>query len=74
MSIRASGQYDILVSFVFMPIGMIAFGPIAGSAGFERTLLAAAVIAAVTNVAVAFTPAVRAVTSAPPKPAATIAA
>jgi MFS family permease len=58
-------SYDILVSFVFMPIGMIAFGPISDSIGLERTLLAAAAIAAVTNVAVAFTPAVRAVTSAP---------
>lgn len=55
-------SYDILVSFVFMPVGMIVFGPIAGSVGFERTLLAAAAIVAVTNVAVAFAPAVRAVT------------
>lgn len=62
-------SYDILVSFVFMPIGMIAFGPIADWAGLEQTLLFAALIAAVTNVAVAFTPAVRAVTSTPPTPA-----
>jgi MFS family permease len=62
-------SYDILVSFVFMPIGMIAFGPIADWAGLERTLLFAALLAAVTNVAVAFTPAVRTVTSAPPTPA-----
>jgi hypothetical protein len=67
-------SYDILVSFVFMPIGMIAFGPIAGWIGYEHTLLAAAVIAAVTNLAVAFTPAVRAVTSATTTPAATMAA
>jgi MFS family permease len=57
-------SYDILVSFVFMPIGMIAFGPISDGIGLEHTLLAAAVLAAATNVAVAFTPAVRAVTRA----------
>jgi MFS family permease len=67
-------SYDILVSFVFMPIGMIAFGPIAEWLGFEHTLLAAGGIAAVTNLAVAFTPAVRAVTSASETPAATVAA
>ena len=58
-------SYDILVSFVFMPIGMIAFGPLTAWLGLEHTLLAAALIAAITNVAVAFTPAVRAVTGAP---------
>jgi MFS family permease len=67
-------SYDILVSFVFMPIGMIAFGPLTAWLGLEHTLLAAAVVAALTNVAVAFTPAVRAVTSAPKAPAATLAA
>jgi MFS family permease len=67
-------SYDILVSFVFMPIGMIAFGPISDGIGLEHTLLAAAVLAAATNVAVAFTPAVRSVTSAPETPAATLAA
>jgi MFS family permease len=59
-------SYDILVSFVFMPVGMVAFGPIADAVGFEWTLLAAAALAAVTNVAVAFIPAVRGV-SGPPK-------
>jgi len=67
-------SYDILVSFVFMPVGMIAFGPITGWIGLEHTLFAAAGIAAVTNLAVAFTPAVRAVTTAAPEPAQTIAA
>jgi MFS family permease len=67
-------SYDILVSFVFMPVGMIVFGPIAQAVGFEETLLAAAVITAVTNVAVAFTPAVRGVTAAPAAAAATMAA
>ncbi len=61
-------SYDILVSFVFMPIGMIAFGPLTDWIGLEHTLLAAAAIAAVTNLAVAFTPAVRAVTGAPAAP------
>jgi MFS family permease len=67
-------SYDILVSFVFMPVGMVVRGPIADAVGFERTLLAAAVVTAVTNVAVAFTPAVRAVTAAPAPAAATAAA
>jgi MFS family permease len=67
-------SYDILVSFVFMPIGMIAFGPISDWIGLEHTLLAAALVAAVTNLAVAFTPAVRAVTGTPETPAATLPA
>jgi MFS family permease len=67
-------SYDILVSFVFMPVGMIAFGPLSDWIGLEHTLLAAALIAAVTNLAVAFTPAVRAVTGASETSAATLAA
>ena len=54
-------SYDILVSFVFMPIGMVAFGPIAAVVGNEWTLLGAAAVAAVTNIAVAFAPGVRSV-------------
>ena len=53
-------SYDILVSFVFMPVGLLAFGPIGDAFGYEPTLLVAAGIAAVTNVAVALSPAVRA--------------
>lgn len=56
-------SYDILVSFVFMPIGMIAFGPIAHVLGYEWTLLGAALIVAVANLAVAIAPGVRAVES-----------
>jgi MFS family permease len=67
-------SYDILVSFVFMPVGMVAFGPIADWIGLERTLLFAAAVVAITNVAVAFTPAVRAVTRTQEAPAATVAA
>jgi hypothetical protein len=55
-------SYDILVSFVFMPAGMVAFGPIAEAAGAERTLLAAAALAATASIVVAFAPRVRAVT------------
>jgi len=63
-------SYDILVSFVFMPIGLLAFGPIGDAFGYEPTLLVAAGIAAVTNVVVAFSPAVRAEEAAPnPAPA-----
>ena len=61
-------SYDILVSFVFMPLGMVAFGPIAEHAGFERTLLAAAAVVAATNMFVALAPAVRAVTDRAEEP------
>ena len=54
-------SYDILVSFVFMPVGMILFGPLADAIGYEQTLLIAAALVAVTNVVVAFVPGVRAV-------------
>lgn len=59
-------SYDILVSFVFMPLGFIAFPLIAQSLGTEWTLLAAAAVAAATNLAVAAHPAVRAVTDDAP--------
>jgi MFS family permease len=61
-------SYDILVSFVFMPIGMLAFGPIAQQLGFTATLLGAAAVAVVTNVVVALVPGVHAVV-AEPRPA-----
>ena len=61
-------SYDILVSFVFMPFGMITFGPIADAVGFRPTLFGAAAAVLVTNLAVAFVPAVRAVLDgAPPE-------
>lgn len=52
-------SYDILVSFVFMPVGMIVVGPIADIVGREWTLVVAAAIVAVTNLAVAAVPSVR---------------
>jgi MFS family permease len=55
-------SYDLLVSFVFMPIGFVAFPLIARSVGNERTLLAAAGVCAMTNLVVALTPGVREVT------------
>lgn len=55
-------SYDILVSFVFLPIGLVTFPLIANAVGDERTLIATGIVCAVTNVAVAFTPGVRAVT------------
>ena len=61
-------SYDILVSFVFMPVGMIAFGPIAHFFGTEPTLLAAAGVAAATCVVVAFVPGVHAVEAARVEP------
>jgi MFS family permease len=67
-------SFDVLVSFVFMPVGMVTFGPIADAVGYEWTLLAAAAIVAVTNLALAFAPGVRAVTADAPVAPATIAA
>ena len=55
-------SYDVLVSFVFMPIGFVAFPLIAKGLGVETTLLVAAGLAAATSLAVALMPAVRAVT------------
>ena len=55
-------SYDILVSFVFMPVGMIVVGPIADEVGYMWTLAVAAAIVAVTNLAVAAVPAVRSLT------------
>jgi MFS family permease len=62
-------SYDILVSFVFMPIGMLAFGPIAQAIGFTATLLGAAALAVVTNLVVAVVPGVHAVVDPAPAPA-----
>jgi hypothetical protein len=42
-------SYDIPVSFVSMPIVLIAFGPIASWIGLEHTLLGAAALAAATT-------------------------
>jgi MFS family permease len=61
-------SYDILVSFLFMPAGMVAFGPIGDSLGYERTLLAAAAVVAITNLAVAFAPGVRSITAQAQEP------
>jgi MFS family permease len=57
-------SYDILVSFVFMPLGFIAFPLIANAFGTEQTLLAASAVCALTSLTVAFAPAVRAVAEA----------
>jgi len=59
-------SYDILVSFVFMPLGMVVFPLIADSVGYEWTLLGAALGCAVTSLAVALVPGVQAVTEEPP--------
>jgi MFS family permease len=61
-------SYDILVSFVFMPLGFVVFPLLARGLGYERTLLAAAVVTAATNLVVAFLPGVHAVTEAPVGP------
>jgi MFS family permease len=55
-------SYDILVSFVFMPLGFVAFPLIARVAGTEQTLVAAAIVCAATSLTVAFVPGVRQIT------------
>jgi MFS family permease len=62
-------SYDILVSFIFMPIGMIVVGPIADAVGNEWTLVVAAAIVATTNATVALAPGVRQLESPDPGPA-----
>ena len=52
-------SYDWLVSYLFMPIGFIAMGPLAESIGISTTLVVAAIGIAVTNLIVAVAPAVR---------------
>jgi hypothetical protein len=55
-------SYDILVSFVFMPIGFVAFPLISKTLGVEPTLLGAAAVATATCLATALVPGVRAIT------------
>jgi MFS family permease len=55
-------SYDILVSFIFMPIGFVAFPLISKPLGVEETLLGAAALTVLSSLAVAFVPGVRAVT------------
>jgi MFS family permease len=52
-------SYDQLVSFAFMPIGYLACGAIANTAGTRPTLLVAAGVAAVTNLGIASLPSIR---------------
>jgi MFS family permease len=68
-------SYDWLVSYVFMPIGFLSFGPLAEAIGTDTTLVAAAVAMATANCIVAILPPVRAVydaaarsLKAPPRP------
>jgi len=58
-------SYDILVSFIFMPLGFVVFPLLARGLGYEWTLLAAALVTAVTNLVVGFLPGVHAVTEQP---------
>jgi MFS family permease len=45
-------SYDLLVSFVCMPVGYLAFGPLAAAVGASDTLIAAACVMVVTNLVV----------------------
>jgi MFS family permease len=55
-------SYDWLTSYVFMPIGFVAFGPIAKQIGIGTTVVAAGTALAAANLAVALLPPVRAIT------------
>ena len=55
-------SYDILVSFVFMPLGLVVFPLVARAIGSEWTLLGAAAGIAATSLVVALTPGVHEVT------------
>jgi hypothetical protein len=52
-------SYDWLISLVFMPLGFLLAGPVAGGIGLDTTLLLAAVVSAGANVAVLVLPSVR---------------
>jgi MFS family permease len=54
-------SYDWLTSFVFMPIGFVSFGPIAKGIGIGTTLVAAGIVLAIANLAVALLPPVRSI-------------
>jgi hypothetical protein len=51
-------SYDALGSFVLIPLGTAAAGPIAASIGVKETLIAAGVITVVTNLLVVAQPVV----------------
>lgn len=51
-------SYDALGSFVLIPLGTAAAGPVAGAMGVKETLIAAGVIAVLTNVLVVAQPVV----------------
>jgi len=52
-------SYDQLVSFVFTPVGFVAFGAIADGVGAEPTLFVAAAAVAAINLSVALSPCLR---------------
>ena len=52
-------SYDWLVSYLFMPIGFIAMGPLAEAVGIATTLVVAGCGIAATNLLVALAPAIR---------------
>jgi MFS family permease len=58
-------SYDWLISFIFMPIGFVAFGPIAKAVGIGTTLFISGLALAVANLVVAVLPPVRAITVEP---------
>ena len=67
-------SYEWLVSFAFMPIGFLLFGPLADAIGISTTFIVAAGVMVVANVLVAISPPIHDVgpeQSATPIPSAT---
>jgi MFS family permease len=60
--------YDLLVSYVWMPVGFTLAGPLADAVGTDTTLAAVAGLCAVANLAVLLVPAVRDLPPAGPEP------
>jgi hypothetical protein len=60
--------YDLLVSFVFMPVGFTLAGPLADAVGTDTTLAVVAGLCATANLAILLVPAVRDLPPAGPEP------
>jgi MFS family permease len=61
-------SYDWLVSLIFQPLGFIVVGPIAGQIGNTPTLVGAATIGMVANLAMLLVPSVRSISWRPSGP------
>ena len=58
-------SYDWLVSFIFQPLGFLAVGPLSQAIGVTATLVGAASLILLADVAVTLVPSIRSVTWVP---------